>query len=969
MSPIDRREDLRAAIDFVLKNLRYWLLDEAVQSYYQAWLTRLEETDESCQHLKPPVPDETPRGPTQEWRYRAFLEQELEQHIAARRLNEKQTARLLEENRLRGRQLRPLIRLSTPQVELAEAPSEAATEKDGPPETPSGVRLISLLEAILDPRSLQYLMMLGGCLLVLGLVIWLATQGFFDNPVVVASLLAGGNLAVLGLGAFVLTRTRFQLAGRGLALVACMLMPFHLWFYDAQGLIVLDEGGHLWIPALAIALLYTVCALLIRDTLFVYAVVGGVTLTGLMILGDQTVARFWEGAAASTLLVALGAAAIHAERAFATGEGAFSRHKFGLAFFRAGHCVLLAGLVVLLNWIVCAWTYRYGLSDLWFEWTRSPIPFAEPTLATSGSIKLLALGLTLGATYLYGYSYAMVRRHWGWIVGGTVTFLWSELILVDLLPLPMSANLVMTMFAATAILLNGLQWYIVRTKHDDQKSTNEDTSILLGLASGLSAILVALPILVGLAGFVQATFSVFALQEIGGLYVLATALTTIAAWFGAQVRRRDTGITSSAYAIGTGVSALLLVFGLLSCVGLTAWDVSLPIMLLAPLGIAVMLVVSQRPLARAWQFVAFAMVTLLIPLAAYASTVGIGIRELPITGASSPLVLSLVLLQACLFFHLMTLRTQSGVTTYLAAVTGVAALWQTMYFCQFSARLYLLCFGGLGLAILLGQRVFLVEESERSKVSKAIEGTGHLLLSISGVGCLLMSLNQLVSGGLLGRTVLLQAGFIVAALLAALLPQKHETRHWYRVLAIGQGFIMFLLITFGLDLEAWQKTEIFLTTLGLVMLAAAHVGWAKEQDQPTDGVTLGLVLGSLLSVGPVAIGMLAQRFGYYEAASAWQAVHEIGALTIALLLLGSGILCRLRATTLVGGVATLTYVATLLVFVRLPDQLQHMAVYMMIGGGVFFGVALLLSIYRDTLLALPERVRNRQGLFRVLTWR
>ena len=54
----------------------------------------------------------------------------------------------------------------------------------------------------------------------LGLVIWLATQGFFDNPVVVASLLAAGNLAVLGASAFVLTRTRFQLAGRGLALLA-----------------------------------------------------------------------------------------------------------------------------------------------------------------------------------------------------------------------------------------------------------------------------------------------------------------------------------------------------------------------------------------------------------------------------------------------------------------------------------------------------------------------------------------------------------------------------------------------------------------------------------------------------------------------------------------------------------------------------------------------------------------------------
>lgn len=34
-----------------------------------------------------------------------------------------------------------------------------------------------------------------------------------------------------------------------MTLLACLLMPLNLWFYDAQGLITLREGGHLWIPA------------------------------------------------------------------------------------------------------------------------------------------------------------------------------------------------------------------------------------------------------------------------------------------------------------------------------------------------------------------------------------------------------------------------------------------------------------------------------------------------------------------------------------------------------------------------------------------------------------------------------------------------------------------------------------------------------------------------------------------------
>jgi hypothetical protein len=44
-------------------------------------------------------------------------------------------------------------------------------------------------------------------------------------------------------------------------------------------------------------------------------------------------------------------------------------------------------------------------------------------------------------------------------------------------------------------------------------------------------------------------------------------------------------------------------------------------------------------------------------------------------------------------------------------------------------------------------------------------------------------------------------------------------------------------------------------------------------------------------------------------------------------------------------------------------------VYLTIGGAVIFGAGVLLSIYRDRLLALPEQVRRREGVFRVLSWR
>ena len=39
------------------------------------------------------------------------------------------------------------------------------------------------------------------------------------------------------------------------------------------------------------------------------------------------------------------------------------------------------------------------------------------------------------------------------------------------------------------------------------------------------------------------------------------------------------------------------------------------------------------------------------------------------------------------------------------------------------------------------------------------------------------------------------------------------------------------------------------------------------------------------------------------------------------------------------------------------------------GTGAVFAVGLVLSFYRDRLLALPDRIKRREGVFRVLSWR
>jgi hypothetical protein len=117
------------------------------------------------------------------------------------------------------------------------------------------------------------------------------------------------------------------------------------------------------------------------------------------------------------------------------------------------------------------------------------------------------------------------------------------------------------------------------------------------------------------------------------------------------------------------------------------------------------------------------------------------------------------------------------------------------------------------------------------------------------------------------------------------------------------------------------------------------------------------------------IGLVLQRFGGNAGEWGWVVVHEAGTLVVGLVLLAVGVLCRFRWSTVAGAGTLVAYVVSLVGLLRLPDQLQTTAVYMMVGGGLFFLTALLLSIYRDRLLALPQRAREGKGVFQVLRWR
>jgi len=63
------------------------------------------------------------------------------------------------------------------------------------------------------------------------------------------------------------------------------------------------------------------------------------------------------------------------------------------------------------------------------------------------------------------------------------------------------------------------------------------------------------------------------------------------------------------------------------------------------------------------------------------------------------------------------------------------------------------------------------------------------------------------------------------------------------------------------------------------------------------------------------------------------------------------------------------HLGSLVLLIHWPEFLLNVSVLMMLGGATFFGTGLVLSIYRDRVLALPGQIRGGQGVFTVLKWR
>ena len=803
----------------------------------------------------------------------------------------------------------------------------------------------TILEILLAPRNIQMLLAFGGALMVVGLVILLWVNEFL-TPRVLAASLGVVNAALLGAGWWTLRSTRYQLAGRALTLLACLVMPLNLWYYQTNQIITLD--GHLWVAALVISALYAMSAVVLRDELFVYIFVAGVTLTGLLLLADlpPSPERFWEITLPATLLVALGLLSIHIERAFPEQDGPFGRRRFGLAFFWSGHALLAAGLLLVLGAEVAGdWLYQPVFQGLYQQLNAMPSPIV-------GELRWVALTLVVAGTYAYIYS-DLVVRHVGvylHIVAGTL--MWALVLGLQLLNIAVGLDAFIAVLAVTALVINLAQATLFR----DSRLTRAFP--IFGLLLLLLA--VALGLLVYFRALSLDLKSVWQVEPPSWTYVGAMLLTAVSCRVGAYLYQSQRPQLGAVYFFATAAATLVAATAWLAALGLTTWQEHAPLLMLLPIAY---LVASRfyrgRPEEPALVWVSHAATVVMLASSLASALEGVAlVHQQPLN-----LVLALFCAEAAVFYTLATVFRRQVWTIHAGTAMVCGAVWQLLTYWGVATEFYTLTFALVGLGLLVACRFAVPERSAAGPLADAAFKIADTLLSLSFVAALFLGLSRLathqIQWGLVGLFALLAA----VALLAVGLVREATMRRWYLVMTIGQAALAFLGVTVLSELNPWQKLEIFSVAIGLLLLVIGHVGWYREQERQSDLVSVSLFLGSLLVGVPLAVATLIDRSHDHLII-----LNELGFLAAGVLLVTTGFLFQLKSTTLVGAALTTLYFLTLLIFVPW-SRLNAVAVVIMAGGGTIFILGLLLSVYRDRLLALLERIKERQGPFRVLNWR
>lgn len=834
------------------------------------------------------------------------------------------------------------------------------TEWLDPPETPEPAddkpRISiarKMMEAALDPRSIQWLLFFGGGLTVLGLLVWLISLGFFKNTITISVCLGVGSLAVLASGWMVALKTKYRIAGQALTFLGCVILPINLWYWHAQDLITLDN--HLWVGGVLCCLIYAATVYVLRDALFLYAVEGGVTLTVLLLLADLQIVS--DTTWLSLFFVVMGAISIHLERVFAVSAPEFTREKYGLPLFWSGHAQLAAGVLILLGTQVASVMASANLPIWTLEWSGNLL--SQNTL--------LAGGLWVAAMYLYLYSDLAVRRKGVYLPLAAFSLVMAE---VTLIGLRVETEILIMVLAVTSVMMNAL----VARRSDDPMQ-------LQRVADPLGILLSVVPVFLGFSLHMRGTgewVNYFDWRyETGLLFFLAMALTAACTRVSAWLTRERRPQTSATYFFLSGGAAVLTAAGGLRMLGIVDWPSQAPLLMLIPIAymIAARLwrgYAPERPLGN----VAHTVTAVILLLTVFSGVEELRSVFMPIQQQTINLLLGATFAEATLFYILAAIFRRRSANVYLAAAAGCGAIWQLLGYIGVDTSIYTLLYASLGFGLLMTARSLGIDavkvydnDGDESTLIQgkglAFNQCGNGILTIASLSAFLRGLSEVASSDVTWLGALVLLGMLSVALLSSMVVPAGGWRRFHITSAIAIGGVAMLTLNTLTDLTGWQKFEIFLVTFGVILTGTSYISlFLKDEEQTDEHTSLGLWSGSLLACLPVLIAAFYHRM----AGTGPHLPDDIGLLTVSILLVITGLMWQVKSTTFIGGGSLMLFLIVLVGRLAWQPQVA-VGVYLAAGGAFVFAAGILLSVYREKLLALPERIAKREGIFQMMNWR
>jgi hypothetical protein len=690
---------------------------------------------------------------------------------------------------------------------------------------------------------------------------------------------------------------------------------------------------------------------------------------------------------ACLVLMALGLVSIHGERAFPPEGEPFDRRRFGMPLFWSGHVQMAVALVVLLlvqsiDWLQIACPAKWLLAATW----------ADNLLTQSN---LLAAALWVAGTYAYLYSDIVVRRVGVYTFLAAFCFLLAEVTAVGF---DLPAEWLIAILALTALVATLVQTFVAAPNEKINRAVPP-----------LAMVLSCLPILLGIALHFRAT-SVLAgdwgwHRSTDWLFVGTMVLVAVSNRVSAFLCRHTAPKWSAAYFFGSAAATLVAAAGLLRMLGLENWIQQAPWLMLVPIAYLVAGRLwrghsPERPLG--WIAQASTAVILLGVLgaslheealrafvhpgrdlnlpAAAGSAVHAAVTAQPaVEGAyfNPTPVWGVVFAEAALFYALAGIFRRRSVNLYFATAAACAALWQFLGHWHVPPAYHTMLYAVLGVGLLAVSRAMGLEQvaifrptgdqgqATRGKGLVPLQA-GNAVLTIALLTAFLQGLCSIAMRTYDWRGAVALLLTTLASLAAIGLAPTGSWRRWYTTSTIAMAGLTFLTISLQSRLTAWQKLEIFCTATGVLLIAVSYVGrFREEEGRENEMVTWGLFLGGALATLPLLTAVV---YWHFFTPAGISLLDELALITITIAMLVTGFSWQLRSTTFFGGTAFGLYLLMLLVDLG-RQQNWAVGVYLAIAGGIVFLLGIVLSVYRERLLTLPDQIAKREGVFKILEWR